>query len=84
MLGICGGRALDRVERRTLAQVVAAHPEREAALAAGDDWKANDLLRQYRLVQDGGRDPEDLLAEGMALIRMAASLGEPGRDLAAE
>ena len=35
-VGIRGHRALDRVERGALAQVVAAHPEREAALAAGD------------------------------------------------
>jgi len=48
----------------------------EAALVAGDDWRANELLRQHRLVEDGGRDPETLLAEGLSLARMAASLAD--------
>lgn len=52
----------------------------EAALEAGDDWEANELLRQRRLVDDGGRDPEELLTEGMSLVRMAASLADPGPD----
>ena len=49
----------------------------DAALLAGDDWTANVLLRERRLVEDGGRDPEELLAEGMALARLAADLA-PG------
>jgi hypothetical protein len=53
----------------------------EAALDAGDDWGANELLRQYRLVDDGGRDPEALLAEGMSLTRMATALASPDEDL---
>jgi len=51
----------------------------DAALGAGDDWKANELLRKRRLVEDGGRDPDDLLDEAMALIRLAAELAPTGR-----
>jgi hypothetical protein len=49
---------------------VAAH---EAA-DRGDGWAANELWREYELVRDGGRDPDDLLAEGVALSRMAIDL----------
>ena len=49
----------------------------EIALAAGDDWAANELVRLRRLVLDGGRDADELLAEGMALNRIAAHLAGP-------
>jgi len=45
----------------------------EAARAAkvaegrGDDATAIREWRRYRLIKDAGRDPEDLLAEGIAL-----------------
>jgi hypothetical protein len=53
---------------------------RELAAAArsasdrGAGWTANELWREYELVRDGGRDPDDLLAEGLRLSRMAADL----------
>jgi len=61
---------------------VAERSERLALLAsragraeeAGRGWEAGKLWREYELVRDGGRDPEDLLAEGIALSRMAIDL----------
>lgn len=41
---------------------------------AGRGWEAGELWREYELVRDGGREPEDLLAEGLALSRMAVDL----------
>ena len=51
----------------------------EVALSAGDDWAANELLRERRLVEDGARDPDDLLDDAMALIRLAAELAPTDR-----
>jgi hypothetical protein len=45
-----------------------------AASDRGEGWTANELWREYELVRDGGRDPDDLLAEGLRLSRMAADL----------
>jgi len=56
------------------------HRLRELAAAAraasdrGEGWTANELWREYELVRDGGRHPDDLLAEGLRLSRMAADL----------
>jgi hypothetical protein len=36
--------------------------------AAGEIW------RRYELVRDGGRDPDELLAEGVALSKTAIEL----------
>jgi hypothetical protein len=45
-----------------------------------DGWTANELWRRYELVRDGGRDPDDLLAEGIALSQVAIDLaGQAGR-----
>jgi hypothetical protein len=64
--------AVNRDEREARLKELAA--QADAALCAGDDWMANELLRERRLVEDGGRDPEELLDEGMALVRLAADL----------
>lgn len=40
----------------------------------GDGWAANAAWREYELVRDAGRDPDELLAEGIALSRMAVEL----------
>lgn len=40
----------------------------------GDGWTAGELWRRYELVRDGGRDPDELLAEGVALSQMAIEL----------
>lgn len=39
------------------------------------DWDAVDAAwTRYRLIEDAGRDPDELLAEGIALSRFAISL----------
>lgn len=47
-----------------------------AASDRGDGWAANELWREYELVRDGGRDPDELLTEGLRLSRMAVELAE--------
>lgn len=42
----------------------------------GDGWHAGELWRRYELVRDAGRDPDELLAEGVALSRIAMSLAD--------
>lgn len=54
-----------------LAQLAAAAG---AAEARGDGWRAGDAWRRYELVRDGGRDPDELIAEGIALSRMVLDL----------
>jgi hypothetical protein len=50
------------------------------AEARREGWIANELWRRYELVRDGGRDPDELLAEGIALSRVAIDLaGQAGR-----
>lgn len=44
------------------------------AEARGDDALAGEEWRHYRLVRDAGRDPDELLAEGIALSVQAAEL----------
>ena len=44
------------------------------AEARGDGWGAGEAWRSYELVRDGGRDPNELLAEGIELSRMALEL----------
>jgi hypothetical protein len=41
---------------------------RGADVLAGEEW------RRYRLIKDASRDPDDLLAEGIALSLQAAEL----------
>jgi hypothetical protein len=45
-----------------------------AAEARGDDAVAGEEWRRYRLIRDAGRDPDELLAEGVALSVQAAEL----------
>lgn len=61
----------ERVKR--LAELAA---EARAAEVRGDEWAAGDAWRSYELVRDAGRDPDELLAEGIALSRMALDLAE--------
>jgi len=44
------------------------------AEARGDDAGANEAWRRYRLIRDAARDPDELLAEGIALSNMAIEL----------
>ena len=45
-----------------------------AAEARGDDATAGEAWRRYRLIRDTRRDPDELLAEGIALSKMAMAL----------
>ena len=45
-----------------------------AAEERGDSWAANEAWRTYRLIRDAGRDPDELLAEGVELSRVAMEL----------
>lgn len=51
----------------------------KAAEVSGDDEQAAREWRRFRLIEDGARDAEDLLAEGIALsvasLALAESLG---------
>ena len=44
------------------------------AEARGDDRRAGEEWRRYRLIKDASRDPDELLAEGIALSLQAAEL----------
>lgn len=65
---------MDAAERSEHLAVLAARARR--AESAGRGWDAAGAWRDYELVRDAGRDPDDLLAEGIALSRMAADLAE--------
>jgi len=47
--------------------------EAHAAEARGDDAGANEAWRRYRLISDAARDPDELLAEGIALSQIGIS-----------
>jgi len=58
----------------------ASQRERRAAAAAasardaerrGDDWASSEAWRRHRLIIDGGRDADALLAEGIELSHAA-------------
>ncbi len=55
-------------------RLAGAADEARTAEACGDDHAANEAWRRYRLIEDAMRDPDELLAEGVALSRMAQSL----------
>jgi hypothetical protein len=62
------------LERLGEAARVARHAE-----ARGDDAAAVDAWRRYRLIRDAARDPDELLAEGVALSEQAIALAGIGR-----
>jgi hypothetical protein len=49
------------------------------AEAQGDDALAAAEWRRYRLIEDAARDPEELLAEGIALSVQAMELAAANR-----
>jgi hypothetical protein len=51
----------------------------KAAEACGDDTLAGEEWRRYRLIQDAARDPDELLAEGIALSVQAIELAAASR-----
>jgi hypothetical protein len=44
------------------------------AESRGDDARAGEEWRRYRLIEDASRDPDELLAKGIALSVQAAEL----------
>lgn len=50
-----------------------------AAEARGDDAAAGEAWRRYRLIRDAARDPDELLAEGIALSEFAIGLSASTR-----
>jgi hypothetical protein len=50
-----------------------------AAEARGDDAAAGEAWRRYRLIRDARRDPDELLAEGIALSKWAIGLAASAR-----
>jgi negative regulator of sigma E activity len=48
--------------------------EAHVAEAAGDEEAAVEAWRRYRLIRDAARDPDELLAEGIALSNQALAL----------
>ena len=48
--------------------------EARAAEARGDEAAVNDAWRRYRIISDTARDPDELLAEGIALSAFALEL----------
>lgn len=53
-----------------------------AAEARGDDAAANEAWRRYRLISDAARDPDELLAEGIALSQLGIELAASVRPRA--
>jgi hypothetical protein len=49
------------------------------AEARGEEGLAAREWRSYRLIRDAGRDPEELLAEGVALSAQAIELATASR-----
>lgn len=65
------------VKRDRLAAVGA---RARAAEARGDDARAGEEWRCYRLIKDAARDPDELLIEGIALACRRPSLRPPLGD----
>ncbi len=73
-----GGMSDARHEQRLQRAAQDAH----AAEARGDDAAANEAWRRYRLITDAARDPDELLAEGIALSQMGIELAASDRPQA--
>lgn len=61
-------------DARSFERLQAAAQAAHAAEARGDDAAAGEAWRRYRLIRDARRDPDELLAEGIALSNMAMEL----------
>ncbi len=62
------------LDANTSDRLAKASSRARAAEAHGDDALAGEEWRRYRLIRDAGRDPDELLAEGIALSVQAAEL----------
>lgn len=61
-------------ESPTADRLLEAGARARAAEAQGDDGLAGEEWRRYRLIEDASRDPDELLAEGIALSVQAVAL----------
>jgi hypothetical protein len=68
MFDVRSAKRLDEVAR-----------EAHAAEVSGENFTAGEAWRRYRLIRDATRDPDLLLAEGIALSRSAIELAPPVR-----
>jgi hypothetical protein len=69
--GVMDARQEQRLER--------AARDARAAETRGDDAAANEAWRRYRLISDAARDPDELLAEGIALSQIGIELAASNR-----
>jgi negative regulator of sigma E activity len=60
-------------------RLAAAAARAGAAEACGDDVQAGEEWRRYRLIKDAARDPDELLAVGIALSVQAIELAAAAR-----
>ncbi len=67
----------DRATEPASERLAATAEEARAAEQSGDWRAANDAWRRYRLIADTQRDPDDLLADGIRLSRLAIELARP-------
>lgn len=67
---LCDDRAMESPARR----LETAAAQARAAEARGDEAAVNEAWRRYRLISDAAREPEELLAEGIALSVFALEL----------
>lgn len=80
-----GGGTLGGVHDRDRSRRLRTESEAARAAESRDDpHAANEAWRRYRLIQDAGRDPDDLLREGIELsrvaLRLAGAAAEPRID----
>lgn len=76
MIGKRAKLGVEPPARRLEAVALLAH----TAEADHDDARAGEAWRRYRLIRDASRDPDELLATGIAfserILELAASLGD--------
>ena len=77
-MAILGGMPDERHQQRLRQAAHDAH----AAEARGDDAGANEAWRRYRLISDAARNPDELLAEGVALSQIGIELAASERPRA--
>lgn len=64
----------DRPMHSHAGRLEAVAAEARSAEARGDEAAVNAAWRRYRLISDAARDPDELLAEGIALSVFALGL----------
>jgi negative regulator of sigma E activity len=67
-------------DARVTKRLDAAAREARVAEASGENAAAGEAWRRYRLIRDAARDPDELLAEGIALSRSAIEMSSSVRS----